>query len=114
MFVRLMKLSKLNETELKKMNKTLKINNGKGQIWGNYWIEFRIKDIDNNKKDANDLNIVPLRWPCNLYNISVPFNFEKKNHEILKVHNKIFTKYWMQENTESCAILRFQFAAHLL
>ena len=127
-----MALSKLSKDELKKMSKTLKLNNGENDCWGKYWTEFRIKDKNNGnkigrgdneykdndedkkmRKDANDLNLVPLRWPCNLYGVTVPFDFEKKSHESLKVHHKIFTRYWTQENVESSAILRFQFSVHL-
>ena len=68
----------------------------------------------NKKKKEKDYgyDAVPLRWPCDLYGVTLPFK-EHGQGQVLKVHRSIFTRYWSQENVEAPAVLRFQFRAVL-
>ena len=122
-FVRLIKLAKLKKNEIKQVmsGKDISCNDGTGDILGEYWIEFRIKEKDKsnhnnnkNKKDENAVSTVPLRWPCKLYGVTVPFNYEEREQQVLKVHHSVFTNYWISENSQSSAVLRFQFKAVVL
>merc|ERR1711933_336831 len=97
-FVRLIKLSKLRRNEIKQLmnGKEVQCNDGSGDVLGEYWIEFRVKEQSNSsnhnykkgkseKEDA--VSTIPLRWPCKLYGVSVPFDYEEREHQVLKVHH---------------------------
>eukprot|EP01083_Nonionella_stella_P293154 996938_1 len=123
-FVRLMRLSRLKQEEIENMKAMDLMNTGEGDVLGEYWIEFKTgsKEKNNSNKNKNkdkenekmeSIERVPLRWPSDLYGITVPFNYEKRMHQMLRVHHSMFTKYWAQPNANSSAVLRFQFQAVL-
>eukprot|EP01084_Bolivina_argentea_P212956 361864_1 len=100
-FIRLIKLIKLDKNDLNNLGISY-LNNGLKNIniCGKYFIELKMKNKNNDNKkdkDENNNNNIPLRWPCDLYPIQIPFNYEIKMKQILKIHHSIFTKYWTKQ-----------------